>query len=275
LSISAPPLLFALLIAASPEPPQKANAGPEKDKRCLDTLREAGVRFEEIERRVGVRTPIKIEKIGDLTFTALGRHRAIMDCDLARGFVDALPIFRRLDVKTLWFSAAYDFRMRRDKPVPSNHSRGLAIDVHRIKAIGQELTIETHFERSAKAGASDWRRLYAGPGAEGQCVGKPQTPEGTLLRRLVCALKLRSAFRIVVTPDDNAAHADHLHLEVYPSRYDYTEIDRPSGAGETAVQTSSDTPQVRHKGRSKRVQKRMRRAKQQKRKRRRARRKHP
>ncbi len=53
------------------------------------------------------------------------------------------------------------------------------------------------------------------PGAYRTCVGKPRTAKGRTLRQLACRLKLHDAFRVIITPDDDRDHRDHLHLEVY------------------------------------------------------------
>ena len=49
-----------------------------------------------------------------------------------------------------------------------------------------------------------------------ECIGHPRTDAGRLLRTLACRLRASSIFREVITPDDNADHHDHIHLEAYP-----------------------------------------------------------
>jgi hypothetical protein len=52
-----------------------------------------------------------------------------------------------------------------------------------------------------------------------ECVGHPRTEIGRLLRTLACRLRASSVLREVITPDDNADHRDHFHLEAYPDGY--------------------------------------------------------
>ena len=134
-----------------------------------------------------------------------------MDCALARGLMEAGPVFRGLEIAGLEFSAAYDYRPRRDAPGLSNHAHGLAIDVHAVHSGSRRLVIATDFE----AGVGEWKKIRPGPGALASCIGQPKTEPGRRLRTLACRLKLNTSFRVLVTPDDNALHRDHLHLEVY------------------------------------------------------------
>jgi hypothetical protein len=52
--------------------------------------------------------------------------------------------------------------------------------------------------------------------AQDDCIGRPRTAVGRALRTLACRLRASSIFREVITPDDNADHHDHFHLEAFP-----------------------------------------------------------
>jgi hypothetical protein len=185
----------------------------EPDGACLALLRKAGVAFRSVPAVKGVRTPVVIQApIAGVRLLPRGRREALMDCALARGLLEAGPVLRGLEIEALEFSAAYDYRERRDSRTLSAHARGLAIDVHVVHSRSRPYPIATAFEK----GAGQWRRIRPGPGAVQACVGEPRTGAGKLLRTLACRLKLHTSFQILVTPDDNADHRDHLHLEVYP-----------------------------------------------------------
>jgi hypothetical protein len=49
-------------------------------------------------------------------------------------------------------------------------------------------------------------------------------------------LKLHTEFRVVVTPDDDSDHRDHLHLEVFP------DAEVPTPAPPTAAPSTSPPP---------------------------------
>jgi hypothetical protein len=193
----------------APDPPADAE-GP--DLGCLQWLEEHRLSFVPVDI-AEVRTPIEVRgAIQSLVLVPRAGRPARMDCSLARALVEAAPIFEELGVRALYFSGAYDHRYRRDSPRLSQHARGLAIDVHAVATADGDLEVSRDFE----AGVGAWRTLVAGEGSLEACVGQPRTPRGRTLRTLACRLKLHSAFRAIATPDDNADHRDHLHLETFP-----------------------------------------------------------
>jgi hypothetical protein len=48
------------------------------------------------------------------------------------------------------------------------------------------------------------------------CIGRPLTPGGTLMKRLQCQLARSDLFRFVLDPDYDAGHYNHFHLEAEP-----------------------------------------------------------
>jgi hypothetical protein len=183
------------------------------DRECLAFLKQQGVSFSETPPVKGIRTPLVLRgPLQGVVLVPRARREAMMDCTLARALYEAAPVFRGAGAGGLEFSAAYDYRQRRDSDAMSAHAQGLAIDVHAIRTASQRYVVATDFEK----GVGQWTRLRPGPGALAACVGKPHTAPGQVLRTLVCRLKLNTSFRVLVTPDDNADHRDHFHLEVYP-----------------------------------------------------------
>ena len=138
-----------------------------------------------------------------------------MDCVLARALVQARDIFQELGITGLAFSAAFDQRTRRGSSELSAHAYGLAIDVHVVRGSFGEYDVRQRFER----GVGLWRGLRKDPGQMDACVGQPATKEGRALRLLACRLKLHRAFRVIVTPDDDPDHQDHLHIEAGSTFY--------------------------------------------------------
>jgi hypothetical protein len=208
------PALLAGALACAHAPPSEPRAPEEEapDQVCLRWLEDHQLAFVAVDLEE-VRTPIEVR--GPLESVALvpraGRPPQ-MDCSLARALAEAAPIFEELGVRALYFSGAYDHRYRRDSPRLSEHAHGLAIDVHAVATADGELEIARDFE----AGVGAWRHLIPGDGALEACIGEPRTPRGRALRTLACRLKLHSAFRVIATPDDDADHRDHLHLETFP-----------------------------------------------------------
>jgi hypothetical protein len=84
---------------------------------------------------------------------------------------------------------------------PSQHELGLAIDVGAfVKADGTRLEVKR-----------DWA------GALGALPCQPVANEAIAaaeLRAIVCEARSKGLFTVILTPNANAAHADHLHLDV-------------------------------------------------------------
>jgi len=135
-----------------------------------------------------------------------------MDCRLAVALVDARPVFSKLGITSLEYSAAYDYRNRRRSNQLSQHAAGLAIDVHAFRTVEHEYVVARAFERRG----GRWRNAPPGPGWFQSCVGRPRTSGGTLLRRLACRLRLEESLRLILTPDDDRDHRDHFHIEARP-----------------------------------------------------------
>ena len=183
------------------------------DVECLRFLGAKGVPYVAAPATRGVRTPVEITgRIGGIKLAPRGRRAPLMDCELARALHEAAGIIRRAGVDELSFSGAYDYRTRRRSSQLSAHASGLAIDVHELRGPGGPLNILKDFER----GRGRWRGLQPADGDVAGCIGSPRTSDGRRLRRLVCRLKHHSAFRVIITPDDDADHRDHLHLEAFP-----------------------------------------------------------
>jgi hypothetical protein len=187
--------------------------GPPPDRACVQLLRKAGVAFTTPEATQGIRTPVVIRgPIAGVRLIPRGRREALMDCALARSLLETGALLRGLGVVGLEYSAAYDYRPRRGTETLSAHAHGLAIDVHALRTDSRRYDIVKDFEK----GAGEWLRLRPGPGALAACIGSCRTEAGKYLRTLACRLKLHTPFRVLVTPDDNADHRDHFHLEVFP-----------------------------------------------------------
>jgi hypothetical protein len=206
-------LLLACAAHAPEAPPPEAEAAESgADTVCLQWLADHQVDYVPVPALDEVRTPIEVRgPLGAVRLVPRAGRPPQMDCGLARALVEAAPIFAELGVHTLHFSGAYDHRMRRDGSRLSEHAHGLAIDVHVFGRDGGDLDVARDFE----AGAGAWRNLTPGEGALAACIGDPRTPNGRALRTLACRLKLHSAFRVIATPDDDADHRDHLHVETF------------------------------------------------------------
>ena len=225
--------------AGSPARAASPDAGAVSDELgpnqiCLDGLRERQVAFVEWPTK-GVRTPVRI--LGPLGVVKLRSHDprsagkpALMDCELARALVDAGPAFQTLGVRELLYSGTYQYRTRRRSTRLSEHAHGLAIDVHAFVldaagdraasgaggagdggAGGGEAGTTVEVERAFEPKVGNWPVTD-----QDECIGRPRTHVGRVLRTLACRLHASSIFREVIIPDDNADHYNHFHLEAFP-----------------------------------------------------------
>jgi hypothetical protein len=202
----------ALPERGEPSPPPEGDlAGPSKT--CLAGLRERGVDFMEWPTK-GVRTPIRLvgSVLGPLRLVIRDRRPGgvmpTMDCELARALLEAAPIFQMAGIRDLIFSGIYQYRPRRGSTKLSEHAHGLAIDVHAFATTdGRVFDVERDFE----PGVGEWSAKD-----QAACIGAPQSPVGRILRQLACGLRVSSAFREIITADDNADHNNHFHIESFP-----------------------------------------------------------
>jgi hypothetical protein len=183
-------------------------AGADHD--CLAALHDLRVPFVPAGAVRGIATPVEVTgAIGGVQLISRGRRAPVMDCELARALAGAAPSMRQLGVSGLSFSATYDYRVVKGTSRLSGHARGLAIDVHALVTTLGTLDVERDYARDP----GRWQATGRDPVA---CVGAPATPQGRLLRALACELRGQPAIGLLLGPDDNHDHRNHLHIEARP-----------------------------------------------------------
>jgi hypothetical protein len=193
-------------------PPPIVAAPPTGDRSCLERIATYGVPFVSAPPTRGIETPVTITgPIGGVRLIARAGRPPLMDCELASALAEAAPLFHQLGISGLSFSGIYDYRNVRGTQHLSGHAFGLAIDVHTLETRLGIVEVERDFPRDGDRWHTD-RADVAG------CIGAPARPEGELVRGLACQLRADPAFRLIMGPDDNYDHRNHLHLEAYPGR---------------------------------------------------------
>ena len=90
-------------------------------------------------------------------------------------------------------------------PPGTRHPAGLAIDVGLLhKKDGRWLSVARQFQG------------HIGDKTCGDGAYAPEAPDARELRALVCEASDLGVFTYVLTPDYNAAHVDHFHMEIKP-----------------------------------------------------------
>jgi hypothetical protein len=192
--------LFAVVTLLMAVRPAAAAGGD-----CLRMLDRLEVHYQRVKRpgiAIGVR--ITDRTLGGVAYRSYRKGEPlIMDCSLAYSLARAGSYLTSLGVKEAVYSSGYQRRNIRGTSRPSKHSYGLAIDVHTL--IGErfgELRVRDDYEQ--------------GLGEERDCLGQPLTVPGSLLRTIDCHLSESGLFRHLLTPDFDADHYNHFHLEAAP-----------------------------------------------------------
>lgn len=189
------------------------------DQRAVTAeLERRAVPYEVVEPKpVGVRQPIRLTGPlhGVVVHSSLApaeRQQSvfeIMDARLALALDDFCAVLARHDVVEVVHFTIYrpgSGGHQDEGAAQTRHPGGMAIDVGALKKrSGQWLTIQAHWPAlvGAKTCGSGARRLEGDHGRE--------------LVSIVCEMADERSFQYMLTPHFNAAHADHLHLEIKPA----------------------------------------------------------
>lgn len=129
----------------------------------------------------------------------------LFDCRLVLALHDFTLLLRAQGIHEVVMSSAYRPPPKSADPDAQGkrHAGGLAIDMHRFRHDdGRWFKIDRDFH--GRMGAS----------VCGKAASLPQsaTEEARLLRRLVCGAAEQRLFQIILTPNYDAAHRNHLHF---------------------------------------------------------------
>ena len=184
---------------------------PQTAAACAASLKQAGVEYREISTAAadGIAWPIRLSgPIGGIRIEGGATPETetnYLDCRLAVTLLAWAPSLRARGIVAIEHYSMYRPLSRIDgTDKPSGHATGRAIDLGRVELEdGRMLSVLT-----------DWKNRK--PNAD-PCAEWRDDDAGQLLRELVCDAAQRGLFQVVVTPHHNAAHANHLHLEIDPA----------------------------------------------------------
>lgn len=135
------------------------------------------------------------------------RATFFMDCGLAKSLVDAAPFFRSRGVVEVADIGVYNYRCIGTGTPPncpnglSQHAYARAIDLAAFKTTdGAVYTVKT-----------DW---VIDPAAEKTCEATTASDKDAWLHDLICDLKGDDVWNITLTPNYNADHRDHFHVDL-------------------------------------------------------------
>ncbi len=168
---------------------------------CIRDLVKRGIAVKAAPARFGMENAVELTgKIGGVEWVNAWAPKRPMqiDCRFAYSLLRFAPLLTAHKVVRVTWTSTY--RAPSGRRVISQHGHGLAVDVHSlILDDGRELVV-----------LKDWRKAY---GTKDDCVGKPATADGRLMRQLICATEKAGIFRLILTPDSDWDHQNHFHID--------------------------------------------------------------
>jgi pimeloyl-ACP methyl ester carboxylesterase len=169
--------------------------------RCLEAMKKAGIAGHLYQTRLTTPVPTPVEITGSVQgvhFKMMHDDRTlVMSCELAIRLPVMADVLKQHGVTLVQVMSSY-----REKPRVSFHSLGLALDVMGFVTQKGVLSVRDDFI------TTPGYRTCEGP--------EPSTPNARFLRELACDLARTNKFSSVLTPNYNAGHRDHMHVDIRP-----------------------------------------------------------
>lgn len=213
---------------ASSEVPIVVNA-PTITK-CHDWLDFYGVDYEKGPVTKGVSNPVTVKTpllgVGyRYVENTKPRDKLFGDCELIVSLLRAAPILRARGVAEIADYGVYNYRCIGEGTPPncklSQHAQAKAIDIAGLRG-----SDGTYFDVT-----KDWQIDKSG---EKTCAAPTEPGKDEFLHRLICDLKAEKVWNIVLTPNYNADHRDHFHVDLTPNSDFIQRTSVAPGVGETA-----------------------------------------
>lgn len=135
------------------------------------------------------------------------RTKQYADCKLILSLAKATPFFRTRGITEVADYGIYNYRCIGGGDPPctmgiSQHASATAIDLAAFATATDTYTVKT-----------DW---VIDPDDEETCEAATEPGKDQFLHELICALKAAHVWNIVLTPNYNADHRDHFHVDLTP-----------------------------------------------------------
>jgi hypothetical protein len=177
---------------------------------CHPLLDSLGLAWTIAEPTRGIADPVRVgPMIRGVRFRqgpSMTASPMLMDCSLAPRLVQLAELLATWDIEEVDHRGIYNYRcIGGGDPdsgtcTPSLHAYGRAIDLHAFHQRGTAVVYDTE---------TDWVISTVEP----KCPGMPVNDEDRMLHELACTLWSERIFQVVLTPDYNAAHRDHFHVD--------------------------------------------------------------
>jgi hypothetical protein len=157
---------------------------------------------------LGIATPMRLlGPLRNVRFVTPGpkSQNGMLDCRLVLLLDELSGLLAEQGVAVVYVDGFYRPKSHLPgKKVPSQHSFGLAADIHALGTKdGRTLLIERDF--AGRLGA---------PVCGEAAVVEPESNDAVELRNIVCAVARGKGFHYLLTPNHDAAHSNHLHGDI-------------------------------------------------------------
>ncbi len=177
---------------------------------CADQLTALRIESEPGPSRPGVVDPVTVTPpINGVTYSGQTGDDLFMDCTLAVALHAMGDEMAARGLTHVEHAGIYNYRCIGGETPPdcpsglSRHANADAIDIVELRSSGGE-TYNVN---------DDW---VIDPDPEETCTAPTAGAKDALLHAFACALNTNGTFHIVLTPNYNAAHRDHFHLDLTP-----------------------------------------------------------
>jgi hypothetical protein len=180
---------------------------------CLTLLDDRGVAYERLDRAYGINAPVRLDGplhgvVFALAFApehTMRVRREVLDCRLALALDDLAEILAARGVSEVQHFGIYRADVAPPKRGPAmHHLAGLAIDVAAlVKDDGERLEVR-----------ADWRRSAGESTCRDDVSRMRMSERSSELRSLLCGVVDAGIFHEVLTPNHDAHHRDHFHMEI-------------------------------------------------------------
>ncbi len=185
------------------------NVAPPDDGSCHAMLDALELTWEPAGANRGIADPVLVEPIiAGVAYRYVSRSEPttlLMDCSLAPRLVQLSELVSSYGIDEVIHIGIYNYRcIGGGDPdsgtcTPSQHAFARAIDLWGFGLAGSDA--EYVVER-------DWVIT------EETCPGSPADPADRVLHEIACAMYRDGIFQIVLTPNYNAAHRNHFHVDM-------------------------------------------------------------
>lgn len=192
---------------------------------CHEWLDLYGALYDVGPDRPGVDDPVTLTlPINGMRYRAYGaadpRTTFFMDCSLARSLLEASPHLRERGIVEVTDIGVYNYRCIGGEGTPPDCPRGMSQHAY---AKGIDLAILTDLDGTTYSVNDDW---VIDPSGDPTCDAATATEADALLHDTICALKRDQVWNVVLTPNYNADHRNHFHVDLTAGS-DFIRRERP------------------------------------------------